>query len=180
MRIAEASKTEVLFIVPLGPVPKEVLHFLQIELTQRLGFHIQVSKANPLPQYAFNPGRNQYYSTKILERLRGLKVKDAWVLGIIDTDLYVPELNFAFGEAYIADKVCIISLMRLRQEYYGLPKNENLFLLRTLKEAIHEIGHTYGLGHCKDPRCIMRFSNSLRDTDIKGPDFCSRCMVKLK
>lgn len=90
MRIAEASKTEVLFIVPLGPVPKEVLHFLQIELTQRLGFHIQVSKANPLPQYAFNPGRNQYYSTKILERLRGLKVKDAWVLGIIDTDLYVP------------------------------------------------------------------------------------------
>ncbi len=48
-------------------------------------------------------------------------------------------------------------------------------LERTLKEAIHEIGHTYGIGHCRDPRCVMHFSNSLADTDIKGPDFCHRC-----
>lgn len=180
MQIEEASKTEVLFIVPFGPIPKEVLNFLQIELARRFGFHIRINKTDALPQYAFDSRRNQYHSTKILERLRGLKIKDERILGIIDTDLYVPELNFVFGEAHIADKVCIISLVRLRQDYYGLPKNENLFLLRTLKEAIHELGHTYKLGHCKDPKCIMHFSNSLRDTDIKGPDFCNRCKLKLR
>lgn len=180
MRTGEASKTEVLLIVPFGSIPIEVINFLQIELTRRLGFHLLVNKADSLPQYAFNPGRNQYHSTKILERLRRVKIKDERILGIIDADLYVPELNFVFGEAHIADKVCIISLVRLRQEYYGLPKDENLFLSRALKEAVHELGHTFKLGHCEDQKCIMHFSNSLRDTDIKGPDFCDRCKLKLR
>ncbi|MFN3531438.1 MAG: archaemetzincin family Zn-dependent metalloprotease [Candidatus Brocadia sp.] len=180
MRTGEASKTEVLCIVPFGQIPKEVLNFLQIELARRFAFHIRINNAGTLPQYAFNPKRNQYHSTMILERLRRLKIKDERILGIIDTDLYVPELNFVFGEAHIADKVCIISLVRLRQEYYGLPEDENLFLSRALKEAIHELGHTYKLGHCEDPKCIMHFSNSIRDTDIKGPDFCDRCKLKLR
>ncbi|MEP9411705.1 MAG: archaemetzincin family Zn-dependent metalloprotease [Candidatus Brocadia sp.] len=180
MQTGKASKTEALFILPFGQIPKEVLDFLQIELTRRLGFHVRVNKADPLPQYAFNPWRNQYHSTKILENLRELKTDDERILGIIDTDLYVPELNFVFGEAHIADKVCVISLVRLRQEYYGLPKDKNLFLSRTLKEAIHELGHTFKLSHCEDPKCIMHFSNSLRDTDIKGPDFCNRCKLKLR
>lgn len=174
------SGTELLLIVPFGSIPGEILEYLHIELTRTFGFDVKIAKTEPVPQYAFNPKRNQYHSTKILERLRGLKLKDARVLGVADIDLYVPELNFVFGEADIGDKICIISLVRLRQEYYGLPKNENLFLLRSLKEAIHELGHTYGLGHCKDQRCIMHFSNSLKDTDIKGPDFCPRCRVKLK
>src|SRR5574337_338076 len=67
-----------------------------------------------------------------------------------------------------------------RQEFYSLPKNENLFLERALKEAVHELGHTYRLGHCGDTRCTMHFSNSLQDTDIKGPDFCPRCKLKLR
>jgi archaemetzincin len=67
------------------------------------------------------------------------------------------ELSFVFGEADVTLGVCIISLVRLRQEFYGLLKNENLFLERALKEAVHELGHTYRLGHCGDTRCIMHF-----------------------
>jgi len=179
MRIV-VSRTELLLIAPFGSIPKEVLDFLQIELARRFGSDVRIAETEPVPQYAFNPKRNQYHSTKILERLRGLKIKDARILGIIDTDLYVPELNFVFGEAHFADKICIVSLVRLRQEYYGLPKNEKLFLFRTLKEAIHELGHTFGIGHCEDPKCIMHFSNSLKDTDVKGPDFCFGCKLKLR
>ena len=102
------------------------------------------------------------------------------MLGIVDVDLYMPELNFVFGEADVTHGVSVISLVRLRQEYYGLPKNEKLFLERALKEAVHKLVHTYRLGHCGDTGCIMHFSNSLRDTDIKGPDFCPRCKLKLK
>jgi len=98
-------------------------------------------------------------------------------LGIVNHDLYVPELNFVFGEA--SWKAAAISLTRLRQEFYHLPENRSLFHQRILTEAVHELGHTYGLGHCENPRCVMFFSNSLMDTDRKGPAFCARCKSKL-
>lgn len=40
--------------------------------------------------------------------------------------------------------------------------------LRTLKEAVHELGHILGLAHCPDAGCVMHFSNALADTDRKG------------
>ena len=177
---ATTPKTQSLLIVPFGTIRKEVLVFLQNELIRTLGFDVRIAREEHIPQYAFNPKRNQYHSTKILEWLRNIPVTDTRILGIIDLDLYVPELNFVFGEADVALGICVISLVRLRQEFYGLPKNENLFLERALKETVHELGHTYKLGHCGDTRCIMHFSNSLQDTDIKGPDFCPRCKLKLR
>ena len=69
----------------------------------------------------------------------------------------------------------MISLARLRPEFYGSPPDDTLFLQRAVKEAVHELGHTYGLGHCRDPRCVMFFSNTLHDTDVKGPGFCAAC-----
>ena len=177
---ATTHKTQSLLIVPFDSIRKDVLVFLQNELTRMFGIDVKIASEEPIPQYAFDPKRRQYHSTKILEWLKNIPVMDTRILGIIDLDLYVPELNFVFGEADVAHGVCIISLVRLRQEFYGLPKNENLFLERALKEAIHELGHTYRLSHCRDPKCIMHFSNSLQDTDIKGPDFCPRCKLKLR
>ena len=177
---ATTPKTQSLLIVPFGTIRKEVLVFLQNELIRTFGFDVRIAREEHIPQYAFDPKRRQYHSTKILEWLKNIPVMDTRILGIIDLDLYVPELNFVFGEADVAHGVCIISLVRLRQEFYGLPKNENLFLEHALKEAVHELGHTYRLGHCGDTRCIMHFSNSLQDTDIKGPDFCPRCKLKLR
>ena len=176
---ATTPKTQSLLIVPFGTIRKEVLVFLQNELIRTFGFDIRIAREEPIPQYAFDSKRRQYHSTKILEWLKNIPVMDTRILGVVDLDLYVPELNFVFGEADVSCCVCIISLVRLRQEFYGLPKNENLFLVRALKEAVHELGHTFGLGHCKDTKCIMHFSNSLQDTDIKGPDFCPRCKLKL-
>ena len=58
------------------------------------------------------------------------------------------DLILGFGEADIAGRKALISLKRLRQEFYSLPRNENLFRERAVKEAVHELGHTYGLKHC--------------------------------
>jgi archaemetzincin len=96
---------------------------------------------------------------------------------VVDVDLFVPGLNFVFGLA--PGSTAVISLVRLRHEYYGERKNEYLFRDRALKEAIHELGHTFGLHHCPDIRCIMHFSNCLEDTDIKCPDFCKVCSNKI-
>ncbi len=135
MRISKTFKAEPLLIVPFGAVPKEVLECLQVELPRRFSFDIRIYKAEPIPQNAFNPKRNQYHSAKILKWLRGLQAKEERMLGIIDADLYVPELNFVFGEAHFAEKVCIISLERLHQEYYGLPENEKSLLITNLKRG---------------------------------------------
>lgn len=101
------------------------------------------------------------------------------MLGVIDKDLYIPELNFVFGEADVLVRIAVIGLPRLRQEFYGLAPCPELFLQRAAKEAIHELGHTCGLGHCPDHKCIMHFSNTLSETDEKGPQFCAACRNSL-
>ena len=163
---------------PLGNVADETIE----ELKDRVGgiFHCPVEiKAgfSDLAQ-AYNPQRKQYFSSKLLASLKKSE-RDEKVVCIADVDLYVPRLNFVFGEADISAGTAIVSLYRLSQEYYGLAPNEALFLERATKEIVHELGHTFGLGHCPNSRCVMHFSNSLADTDLKGASFCSSCRPKI-
>ena len=126
--------------------------------------------------------RNQLRSSDfllwILEKLK--PSKEIKILVICDIDAYSGDLNFVFGEAYKGGKVAAIYLPRLRQEFYGLEPNKLVFHERSVKEAIHELGHTFSLFHCNDKLCVMHFSNSLHDTDIKGKSFCSVCKDNLR
>ena len=76
-------------------------------------------------------------------------------------------------------RAAVISLARLYPEFYGQPRDPGRFKERAINEAVHELGHLLGLGHCPDPACVMAFSNSLADTDRKGPGFCQPCREKL-
>jgi archaemetzincin len=103
------------------------------------------------------------------------------ILVICDMDAYSEDLNFVFGEAYSrGGRVAAIYLPRLRQEFYGLESNKLVFHERIVKEAIHELGHSFGLLHCNNKICVMHFSNSLYDTDIKWKSFCSNCKNNLR
>jgi predicted Zn-dependent protease len=95
-------------------------------------------------------------------------------LGVIDVDLFVPDLNFVFGLAE-GDRA-VIALSRLRAGALEEAADPRLFRQRVAKEAVHELGHTYGLGHCPNRRCVMAFSNSLHDTDVKSREFCTICI----
>ena len=124
--------------------------------------------------------RNQLRSSDflhwILEKLK--PAKERKILVICDIDAYSGDLNFVF-EVYKGGRVAAIYLPRLRQDFYGLESNKFLFHERIVKEAIHELGHTFGLFHCNNKLCVMYFSNSLNDTDIKEKSFCSDCKNNL-
>jgi len=167
-------------LVAIGQVDKNVMDWLKNDLSQVFNKPVSVGKGMPEPDYAFDQKRKQYSSTAILNTIMKQREYAPYekILGIVDHDLFVPELNFVFGEA--SAKAAVISITRLRQTFYRLPEDQGLFHRRVLTEAVHELGHTDGLEHCQNPRCVMFFSNSLSDTDRKGPGFCTRCRKNLQ
>jgi len=168
-------------IKPLDEIASHILETLKQGLEHTFNCPVEIEAQINSLDYAYNPDRKQYLAPRILSTLRNFSIKSGdRRLGIVDVDLYAPGLNFVFGQADISAKVAIVSLHRLRQECYGLPQDEGLFQERALKEAVHELGHTYHLGHCNNPKCVMHFSNSLADTDIKEADFCDKCQQRLK
>lgn len=170
-----------ILVIPFGKVDRNALDFLARALRETYRCDTVVENKTAVPDKTYNDRRKQYNSTRILKSMEKIKHRtDESILGVIDADLYVPGLNFVFGEADVLARIAVIGLPRLRQEYYGLEPDRDLFLLRAAKEAIHELGHTRGLGHCSDRSCIMHFSNSLPDTDAKEPAFCTECRNKLE
>jgi len=131
----------------------------------------------PIPSDAYNTRRKQFHSSRILVKINDFSKKYGaeHVLGITDVDLFIPHLNFVFGEAQYSGRAAIISLFRLRPEFYGQISDRKLFVERSMKEAVHEVGHMLGLGHCDNPTCVMFFSNSISDTDRKGAVPCEKC-----
>jgi len=173
---ANTDMKKLFCIIPIGNIDKRIIEHTQTELEKRFNVSVDIGRQLDEPVYAYHRHKKQYNSTKILKKIHKLSLTGYdRILGIVDVDLYVPERTFVFGGADVKKKVSVISLTRLRQKFYDLPDDSTLFKYRTIIEAVHELGHTYGLYHCKDNRCVMFLSNTIGDTDHKGAEFCSNC-----
>jgi len=164
----------------LAGIEKEVSEELKENLNKIFNLPVEIESQIVSLDFAYNQKRGQYLGSAILSYLKNLEIDpNNKYLSIVGVDLYSPSLNFIFGEADPISGLAIISLSRLRHEFYGLPKNEKLLKERVLKEAVHELGHLFGLNHCQNQKCVMYFSNSLLDTDRKSSSFCSLCQKRI-
>lgn len=167
-------------IQPVGAVPKALMERLASDLKKSIGFESSGLENEMDPWFAYDQQRGQHYSTRILERLLALKPDEATrIVGLTDVDLFIPILTFVFGEAQVGCCAALVSMHRLHQEFYGLPPDNHLLYERTLKETVHELGHTFGLRHCPDYSCVMRSSYTVDDIDLKGSRYCEACREDL-
>jgi archaemetzincin len=126
--------------------------------------------------FAFDRERRQYGSITVLDMLlRRCPPDAAKLLAVTERDLFIPVLTFVFGQAQLGGRVGVVSFARLRQEFYGLAANREIFLERAYKEALHETGHLFGLVHCAERRCAMSLATAVRQIDMKDDAFCAAC-----
>ncbi len=170
-----------LTIQPLLAVnPQEIAQVVPM-LSDTFGFDdiIMEQPLMEIPMELFERRRFQYSAQGLLELVsRAGKGRNRISLGVIEADIYHPGLNFVFGLARPGE-AAVISLCRLRPEYYGPRADAELFRMRVVKEASHELGHVLGLDHCRSFSCVMFFSNSIADTDRKSHEFCRSCKERL-
>lgn len=170
-----------ILLVPILPLPADRSHALQNGLAGV--FHSPVSWLNDPPREfpdTFDVSRNQYYSTGIIANLlKQFSGHDGKVLGVTSGDLFVPVLTYVFGEAQLDGTIAVVSTCRLDERLYGFPANKELFDRRVLKEAVHELGHTFGLVHCLEWECVMRSSTAVEEIDTKSHQFCPACRERL-
>ena len=132
-------------------------------------------------QSAFDPSRNQSNSTALLlQVLESATDSEIKRIAIVDVDLFIPVLTFVFGEAQLNGIAAIVSTHRLSNQFYGLPVDINLLLRRLEKEIVHEVGHMFGLYHCRYFECVMRSSTYVEEIDMKKATMCAGCVAVLE
>jgi archaemetzincin len=170
-----------IFIAPVKFYSAVLLQNLVNELSKRFTSKIHIVDLKINLDDFFSVDRKQYFSTQIIAE--AIKLTDKFngkIILLTDMDIFVPVLTFIFGEAQLNGKHSILSVCRLHEEFYSGITNEKLLLERTIKEALHELGHCYGLRHCVDWDCVMHSSPGIEEVDIKGNTFCRNCVSQIE
>ena len=167
-------------IVPINAMDAAFVERLALCLEERFLFACHVGSTVRVPRTALNGVRKQMFFNTLVARVAAGPSADELRLVLTDYDLYKTSHQFVFGDASEEQRMAVVSLHRLRSDFYGERADANLLFQRTLKESVHDLGHALGLKHCYNARCAMYFSSSIFDTDNKLSHFCEHCEKRVR
>lgn len=126
-----------------------------------------------LPKEYYNKERNRYSGTGLLKDLSKLR-KGNVVLGLTDEIIFkangLSPTYGIFGVSPVGAYVAVISSIRPSGKQHS---NDHL-----VKLMMHELGHSFGLNHCRNQHCFMvdaEHGNKFSQT----PSFCNECKAFL-
>lgn len=168
-------------IVPLGDIPLTPLKVIVAHISTYFDLRAQILQARSIPAASFDAQRLQYNVGHILDNLeKGATNPCHKTIGVLNVDLFAPVFTYVLGEARQGGDCALVSLSRLKECAPGDRCEESVFLTRTAKVALHELGHLFSLGHCDDSDCLMHFSGSAKDLDHRRLRLCRYCNLFLQ
>lgn len=168
-------------LVSFGQFPKDILEKTAVAVTEEYQCSVNLKDGHLDMGDFFDAARRQYDGNALLKQVQSMSFPESdKSLGVFNVDLFIPILTFIFGQAFLGGNTAIASIYRLNNERYGMLPDEELLADRLKKEAIHELGHTFGLIHCRDPLCVMRSSTYVEDIDQKSSHLCANCRSMLQ
>jgi len=169
-----------IYLIRSGDLDQSLLLDLLTDLKDVFQAEIEIySDDFPTLTEAHDKRRDQYIAETYIEYIRALDFYDTTSIRIVvvtSVDLFSPMMNYVFGIAEHPGKGAVVSTYRLNfNEHDG-----KRMYTRLLKEVMHELGHTFGLSHCSDPKCAMAFATTVLDVDKKNSALCDRCSTSLQ
>lgn len=183
------GKRHTLYIQPLGelnPTQQKIVAHTARYMHRFFGVPVKLHEKLPLSLVPAKARRmkgktEQILTSHILDEVLRPRLPDdaAAYISFTAADLWPGRgWNFVFGQASLTERVGVWSVHR-----YGNPDASEaayrLALLRTLKVAVHETGHMFGMKHCTAHECVMGGSNNLDETDRAPVWLCPQCLAKM-
>ena len=170
----------IILISPVGDLSAELIEAIAGEIKRVFGFPTAIDSILQDLSFALDQNRQQHHSTMILDQLASIAPARAIrVIAIAQVDLFIPILTHVYGEAQLGGTACVVSTFRLNEGRSGMniPRK---YIDRIVKEAVHELGHTFNLRHCPEQSCIMHYCRNEEDVDRKSDELCRYCKVLLE
>lgn len=178
------SQGPAISLVPVDEVDPAVMSAIAGALEQAFEMPVYTQIPSPAAQPPHGLLQDEKYNSTALLlffcKQRSCSADACKLLAIAQRDLYSPIFSYLYGEAQLGGSCAVMSLHRLNPLFHRAPPDQQLFLARCIKAALHELAHTFGLQHCRDNNCVMYPSSTIGDTDVKSDTFCTHCRILLK
>jgi predicted Zn-dependent protease len=176
----EPKVVQALHFLTIGSFPRAYAEDLVARISRRVSVPCRLSDStlrSPLPLL---PEREQLDADALLTHLeKGPTDPGTIIIGLTLLDIGVRIFTFVFGQARHNGFAALVSLARLKPEFYGLAPDSDLTLRRAVTEILHELGHIAGLTHCVDFDCLMHFAANVESIDLRGASYCDTCKAAL-